>query len=526
MAALPSRHDPIAPLFDPAHPESLHRYLEDIEDLFSAFPESATSEFAKKRLAVKYIPLEVEELWRSLSEFHGSGAYTAFKSAVQRLYPTIAPEQRWRVEDLERVVRKWSEEGIQDVTALSGFYQEFLRIAQPLRSYGFISEQELDHAFSSAFGPSLWEPTFLRLQIVHPSHPPHHVHPFRYVYEAALFALQSAETYRQSIQIRTRPDDSVHQPTPSPASPVVSPALIDDIIAAVTQRLSPLIPAMSAPSLPPIVQSILHSSSYKCHYCGAIGCCITQCPVATEDITAGRCRHNTEGRLVLPSGRFIPRSLPGATMRERLHIWHMRYPVRERTSVQSGCEAPARVVEPVGASGSGVPGRAHVFGTEEQESDTSAVDHKCLQPTRTALSASGATLQPSLSATNTVPIHISAPAPTYTIAKASSSPYRITVALRIPQEVECVVDPGAQVNMLSEALCEALCIPFDPGVRLAARTSIGGDQSLGLARNITIVVEGHSFIVQAHVVRDAAYSLLLGAPFISAFAALESAEPL
>ncbi|TFK48346.1 hypothetical protein OE88DRAFT_1738023 [Heliocybe sulcata] len=532
MATLPSRHDPVAPLFDPTHPESLHRYFEDVEDLFGAFLESAKSDFTKKHLVVKYIPLEVEELWRSLSEFRAECAYAVFKSAVQRLYPTIAPEHRWRVEDLERVVRKRSEEEMRDVAALSQFHQEFVRIAQPLRSHSFISEQELDRAFSSAFGPSLWGRTFLCLQIIHPSHSPHRVHPFRDVYDAALFVLQSADIYRHPALAHLLPDNSAHLQTPSPASPAISPALIDDIIATVTQRVAPLIPTPSpsaqkhdpAPSVlvpPPVLES-LHSD--ECHYCGARGCRITRCPLAMSDIASGMCKRNEEGRLVLPSGRFIPRSLPGATMHERMHIWHMRYPVRERTNVQNPRAPSSRASKRAQESRGSVPERAHVFGAEEPERDVATPSTP--PHTRTARTVSHTAPQPSLSMSDAIPIPSDTSAATYTIAKASRSPYRLSATFHMPQAVECVVDPGESVNMVSEALCDALSIAFDPGVQLAACAGVGGDPSLGLARNIPIVVEGHSFIVQAHVVRDAAYSVLLGAPFVSAFAALEPAEPL
>ena len=56
----------------------------------------------------------------------------------------------------------------------------------------------------------------------------------------------------------------------------------------------------------------------ECHYCGAPKCYIRSCPAVAADITAGRCARNADGQVTLPSGRFVPRSLPGRTMRERV----------------------------------------------------------------------------------------------------------------------------------------------------------------------------------------------------------------
>ncbi|EPS96448.1 hypothetical protein FOMPIDRAFT_1087531, partial [Fomitopsis schrenkii] len=61
-----------------------------------------------------------------------------------------------------------------------------------------------------------------------------------------------------------------------------------------------------------------------CHYCGDAGCRIPNCKHVEEDIKAGRIARNAEGRIILPNGSYIPRSLPGDTMRTRAYEWHKR----------------------------------------------------------------------------------------------------------------------------------------------------------------------------------------------------------
>ncbi|KAL7284478.1 LOW QUALITY PROTEIN: hypothetical protein ACG7TL_001769 [Trametes sanguinea] len=62
-----------------------------------------------------------------------------------------------------------------------------------------------------------------------------------------------------------------------------------------------------------------------CHYCGNPGCQLRNCPFVEEDIRAGRCVRNQDGRVVLPNGNFVPRQIPGfdgITMRDRIYEWH------------------------------------------------------------------------------------------------------------------------------------------------------------------------------------------------------------
>ncbi|KAF9037192.1 hypothetical protein BJ165DRAFT_1303435, partial [Panaeolus papilionaceus] len=50
------------------------------------------------------------------------------------------------------------------------------------------------------------------------------------------------------------------------------------------------------------------------------------CPVANTYIAQGRVMKNLKGRLVLPSGDYIPKEIPGATLCERFDEWHHRNP--------------------------------------------------------------------------------------------------------------------------------------------------------------------------------------------------------
>ena len=63
-----------------------------------------------------------------------------------------------------------------------------------------------------------------------------------------------------------------------------------------------------------------------CHYCGEAGHAIAACPRVAEDIKAGRCARGFDGRVILPTGSYVPSSMAGNTMRERINEWHRQNP--------------------------------------------------------------------------------------------------------------------------------------------------------------------------------------------------------
>jgi hypothetical protein len=81
-------------------------------------------------------------------------------------------------------------------------------------------------------------------------------------------------------------------------------------------------------------------------------------------------------------------------------------------------------------------------------------------------------------------------------------------------KVEAILDPGCQIVAMSEEVCNALALPYDPTIRLHMVSANGGvDQSLGLARNVPFIVGEITLYLQVHVLRGPAYDILLGRPF-------------
>ena len=100
------------------------------------------------------------------------------------------------------------------------------------------------------------------------------------------------------------------------------------------------------------------------------------------------------------------------------------------------------------------------------------------------------------------------------VAAESNSLRAILPIIDGQEKVEAILDPGCQIVAMSEEVCTALALPYDPDIRLNMVSANGGvNQSLGLARNVAFLVGEITLYLQVHVLRSPAYDILLGRPF-------------
>ena len=84
------------------------------------------------------------------------------------------------------------------------------------------------------------------------------------------------------------------------------------------------------------------------------------------------------------------------------------------------------------------------------------------------------------------------------------------------EAIECVLDPGSQIVAISEGLCDTLHLVYNPAHTLGMESANGSvNRSLGVAEDVPFVIAGSdiTLYLQVHVMRDAAYGVLLGRPF-------------
>ena len=101
-----------------------------------------------------------------------------------------------------------------------------------------------------------------------------------------------------------------------------------------------------------------------------------------------------------------------------------------------------------------------------------------------------------------------------TVAKELSALHTILPLINHNQYVKSVLDPGSQVIAMSEATCHALALIYNPRIRLHMQSANHEvDETLGLARNVPILIGDITLYVQFHIVWNPAYNVLLGRPF-------------
>ncbi|KAF8225525.1 hypothetical protein L208DRAFT_1305936, partial [Tricholoma matsutake] len=80
-----------------------------------------------------------------------------------------------------------------------------------------------------------------------------------------------------------------------------------------------------------------------CIFCGLTGHFISNCLVCQSYINEGKCKKNTEGKIVLPNGQFTPQSIPGHFIKDRIDEWTRQNPPSNLTPLLMYNIAPLTV---------------------------------------------------------------------------------------------------------------------------------------------------------------------------------------
>jgi len=303
--SMPSRGERTAPQFDPKRPRELRRYFADLDVQFVR--ASVTNGADQKKFACRYVDIDTCEMWESLVEFTDTAkSFNEFKKAVLALYPGSEEERKWSVADMDKLVGERSRLGVISIADLGEYHRQFLAITTFLRAKNRLSEAEQSRAFARGFQPDLWARISQRLQLKLPDHFPDDPYPLNDLHEAARYVLHGT---------------SVNLTMTSPAfattgsEPSTTHIKTEDV-SAMFERLTETF--MKALSMQNNQQNSVERTSRLndlanliCNFCGETGHIMRNCLLCQEYITAGKCKRNTEGKIVLPTGAFIPRDILG-----------------------------------------------------------------------------------------------------------------------------------------------------------------------------------------------------------------------
>ena len=327
---MPARGERGAPSFDRTKPRELVRFFEELEYLFTR--AALDKETDKKKHVLRYVDFEIEQIWKTFSEYTDqTKTYVDFKNAILVHYPDASGDYVYSLRDMDLLIGERQRLGMANTLDLSDYHLKFLSITSWLIEKQQLGTLEQQRGYLRAFQPRLLASINNRLQMKDPDHHPNKPHTVKDVYEAARFILQSATTAPQNY----------FAPTP----PNVNPPFVPDGAVSIAKReptvkqedLGSLFSEFTKTIMDAISQNTKtrynrndassdpSTRSTNCNFCGGPHF-IRECDKVEEMIRAGKCKRNSEGKVVLPSGAYVPRDIPGTLLSERIEEWHRRNP--------------------------------------------------------------------------------------------------------------------------------------------------------------------------------------------------------
>ena len=329
--SMPARGERAAPTFDRSKPRELVRFFEELEYLFDR--AGLTQEADKKKHVLRYVDFEVEQIWKSFTEYADvNKTYKDFKEAILVHYPDASGDYVYSLRDMDLLIGERQRIGISNTVDLADYHLKFLAITTWLIEKQQLGTLEQQRGYLRAFQPRLLGAISNRLQMKKPDHHPNIPHSIKDVYEAARFILQGANTAPQNYFAPTPPD--------------VNPPFVPDGVVSIAKREPSVkqedLSTMFSEFTKSIVEALNQNNRNRpssgapssgaaprhpgCNACGGPHF-IKECDKIEEMITKGMCKRNVEGKVVLPSGAFVPRDiLPGGLLCDRIEEYHRRNP--------------------------------------------------------------------------------------------------------------------------------------------------------------------------------------------------------
>ncbi|KAF8810011.1 hypothetical protein BYT27DRAFT_7021069, partial [Phlegmacium glaucopus] len=83
-------------------------------------------------------------------------------------------------------------------------------------------------------------------------------------------------------------------------------------------------------------------------------------------------------------------------------------------------------------------------------------------------------------------------------------------------EVEATIDDGSQILSIREDVWQRSGLPLRADETIVMESAnLTKDKTMGLIKNLKLIIGGYDFYVQAQVVKNAPYEVLLGRPFFT-----------
>ena len=311
---MPLRGERGAPTFDKTEPNDLNRYFRQLETLFTRCTIADDEEM--KLHAVTYVKADVAETWEALPEFtDDTKTFREFKERLFEIYNQVST--CYILSDLDHLIGEHQRIGMRSLQDLSEFHFSFNAVSTYLITNQLLSARERSQAYLHVFDEVLQGKILMRLQIVLPNQHPSLPYEIGAVYDAAKWVLQGVSgtvaTPAYSVPVTAVPSAEAGFVKTEQLG-----AFLNDFKKSIVDALSTNRPRTQN-------QGFNGARSSKCMFDGC-DAFIRDCPGVEEYIKQGKVRRNFEGKVIIGTGAFVPRDIPGEFLKDRVDEWHRRNP--------------------------------------------------------------------------------------------------------------------------------------------------------------------------------------------------------
>ncbi|KAF8238031.1 hypothetical protein L208DRAFT_1244346 [Tricholoma matsutake] len=316
---MPARGHSMAPKFDPTQPRELRRYFNELELLFSAC--NVTNFEEMKKHTCHYLDIDTSKLWESIPEYDAGTSFQNFCIAIHKLYPGSKDDRKWSILDMDKLVGEQLRISIYNASDLGLYFWSFYNITKFLSTKGRISDAEQSRAFVCGFQPGLWARIARQLKLKFPDHYPNNPYPLDDIHAAAKFVLAGSITLDSTSLLSSHSSTVIH----------ASLTHLEDLTAILKKFATTLITALAGSKTTNTTRTnsgfyLDQLETLVCIFCGLTGHFISDCLVCQSYINEGKCKKNTEGKIVLPNGQFTPQNIPGHFIKDRIDKWTRQNP--------------------------------------------------------------------------------------------------------------------------------------------------------------------------------------------------------
>ena len=173
------------------------------------------------------------------------------------------------------------------------------------------------------FQPNLWNHITSQLQLKLPDHFPDDPYKLNGIHKATCYVLHGTPLTILTTAIQTVSTLAPLVASPTPTETPIKNKKILQLVKRMIESFMKAVPSQNSEWTNLGDQPLRWPG---CHFCGSLEHFVSDCQVVLDYICMGKCNHDINNRIILPTGVFIPHNIPWALFKDCLDEWHRLNP--------------------------------------------------------------------------------------------------------------------------------------------------------------------------------------------------------